>query len=489
MNPLIPACSSVLILLLCAWFIRLSPSHELRWAGVLGAGLSLVSIVIASVSFLFSPQPTVWSLGSFVLFFDMTSISLLLPMVAAGFAVLLCIPAVEVEVSFLSEALLLLATSQFALLAGNPFTLLLAETLGVLVLLLGNKPPALRRVFWLYLGGALVAWWGAGYALMQSSVWLAPFTQKMPALSSPILVFLGLGVALRLGLAPFSSWMTFLMQRTTTAHGLLLILPFGGVAILLRIVEPVLSAHPTAALHWWVSGILLASLLSALLALVQREIGRAFAYLLSAASGLVVAGALDTSPVGLVGSELLWASTLLGATGFGLCMVISVARLRSADLNVFHGLYTNAPRLGVLFLLLGMSFSGLPGSIGFIGEELILNGSISHDIPSLVLAVLLISVSGFSVIRIFYRLFFGRAMRTSISLELLPRERVALLSLVSLLLLGGLVPGLLPLLSNATNHHAARPSSRPVSTPHHAASPLRSLEKKQSAKITTRLGH
>jgi NADH-quinone oxidoreductase subunit M len=187
------------------------------------------------------------------------------------------------------------------------------------------------------------------------------------------------------------------------------------------------------------------------MALVQREARRFFCYLFLSHSSLVLVGLEIATPVGLTGALSLWISVGLALTGFGLTLRSIEARIGRVSLAEFHGLYEHTPALAAFFLITGLASIGFPGTIGFVGVELLVEGAV--DVYPLVgLAVVLAAaLNGIAVLHAYFRVFTGRRYSPTISLRSRGPERIAVLILAALILGGGIYPQ--PSLSS--RYHAA----------------------------------
>lgn len=251
------------------------------------------------------------------------------------------------------------------------------------------------------------------------------------------IVLLTAAVLLRSGVAPLHCWMTDLFEHANLSTALLFVTPMVGVYGVTRLVLPV--APP-----WALQAIGLASLATAVyaagMALVQREARRFFCYLFLSHSSLVLVGLETATPVGLTGALSLWPSVALALTGFGLTIRCAEFRAGRLSLAEFHGLYPHVPMLAGLFLITGLASIGFPGTAGFVGLELLVDG-VAHANPLAGCAIVVVTaLNGLAVMHAFFRIFGGRPHATSIDLRVRPAEHAAVLVLTTLILGGGLYP-------------------------------------------------
>lgn len=242
---------------------------------------------------------------------------------------------------------------------------------------------------------------------------------------------------LRSGIVPLHCWMTDLFEKATFGTALLFVTPMTGAYVVMRMVLPI-------APDWALQSIAIVSLVSAVyaggMALVQREARRFFCYLFLSHSSLVLVGMELATPIGLTGALCVWLSVGLSMAGFGLTLRSVESRTGRVSLDEYHGLYEHMPTLAALFLLTGLASIGFPGTVGFIGTELLLEGAVTVY-PLVGMAVVVAAaLNGIAILHAYFRVFTGTRHTASIPLRTRFSERVAVLILAVLILGGGLFP-------------------------------------------------
>ena len=289
---------------------------------------------------------------------------------------------------------------------------------------------------------------GLFIALMVAGQALVPAGAS--ALNPPVVAgcLLTAGALLRSGITPLHCWMTDLFEKVTFGTALLFVTPMTGAYAVMRLVLPI---APDWALQWIAIVSLFTSVYAAGMALVQHEARRFFCYVFLSHSSLVLVGLEMVTPLGLAGALCVWLSVGISLLGFGLTLRSVEARTGRLSLNSFHGLYEHAQILAGLFLLTGLASIGFPGTIGFIGTELLVEGAV-EVYPLVGLAVVLAAMlNGVAVVLAYFRVFTGTRHQASISLNCRRSERIAILVL-TVLILGG---GLYPQPGAASRYHAA----------------------------------
>lgn len=242
---------------------------------------------------------------------------------------------------------------------------------------------------------------------------------------------------LRSGIVPFHGWMADLFERAAFGTALLFVAPMVGAYAVLRLVLPI---APSGTL----SAIVVLSLLTAVyasgMALVQRDTRRFFCYLLLSHSSLVLVGLESGTAIGLTGALCVWISVGLALGGFGLTLRSVEARTGRLSLAEFHGLYEHTPMLAGFFLLTGLASIGFPGTVGFVGTELLIEGGIQVSPLIGMTIVIAATLNGLAMLHAYFRIFTGTRHATSIDLRCRLPERIAVLVLTALILGGGLWP-------------------------------------------------
>jgi NADH-quinone oxidoreductase subunit M len=255
-------------------------------------------------------------------------------------------------------------------------------------------------------------------------------------------------VLVRSGIFPLQVWMTELFEHATFGTALLFVTPMTGAYAALRLVLP-------AAPDWMLHGMALAAVFTAVyaagMALVQREARRFFCYLFLSHASLVLVGLQTATAIGLAGGLSVWLSVAVALAGFGLTLRSLEARIGRLSLVDYHGLYEHMPALAAFFLLTGLAGVGFPGTFGFVGTELLVEGAVGAY-PLVGMAVVVAAaLNGVAVLQAYFRIFGGGRHTVSVSLHSRLPERAAVLALTAVIL--GV--GLFPQPGVASRYHAA----------------------------------
>ena len=255
------------------------------------------------------------------------------------------------------------------------------------------------------------------------------------------LILVVAGAVIRKGIFPAHAWMPALFEHGRLGPAILFSSPQVGTYAIAVLVVP---RAPAELLRVVAILSLLTAVYAAAQAVVQRSARRACAYLFVSQSALVMAGLDCTSHEALTGAFVLWLSSSISFAGLGRCLLVLEARRGELDLTRHHGAYEQKPLLAGTFLLLGLSYSGFPGTLGFVGEELLLGGAVIAFPWLGFLVVASSALTGIAVLRMYFSLFAGRSSEPPIALK--ASEAFGFVAVAAVVVLTGLVPA--PLVSS-----------------------------------------
>lgn len=283
---------------------------------------------------------------------------------------------------------------------------------------------------------------------------------------------IALAMLLRSGVPPLHAWTLDLIRRGSFGTTILLISPMAGAYGMMRLCIPI-------APEWLLRAIILVcsfgSLWAAGTALTVNDSRRVFVALASGQAALVLIGLALGNPIGVAGGLCLWISAALSLAGLGLVLRAVESRIGRFTLARFLGLYTQVPTLAALFLLTGLALVGFPGTIGFVGSELLIEGSaVLHPAEGLVV-VSTAALNGVAILRAYLRTFTGTSRSARPVLAIRNRERIAVLLLAGLVIGGGVLPQ--PGVSSRYRaaEHLLRSRSAAISSPRPTGGPRRDL--------------
>jgi NADH-quinone oxidoreductase subunit M len=290
-----------------------------------------------------------------------------------------------------------------------------------------------RRIAMTYLGGS-TALLAIGVAVL-----IGPGARS-PQFEAAALWLIVIAALIRKGIVPFHAWVPEVFDHGRLGPTILFNAPQIGAYITVVLIVPRASPQMLRVIATLALG---TAVYGAALALVQTSARRACGYLFVSQSALVMAG-LDCTSVGaLAGGLLVWLSAGLAFGGLARAILVLEARRGRLDLTVYHGGYERMSVLATSFLAMGLACTGFPGTLGFIGQELLVNGAVD-SFPVMGFAVVIASaLTGLAVLRMYFSLFCGRPGTQSpgdLRLGLTPREAWTFVAIVIVLIGFGLAP-------------------------------------------------
>jgi len=321
-------------------------------------------------------------------------------------------------------------------LTESAVVLLALSIMSVWTFLLALGDPAhryQRRVVAVYLGVSTLLF-AIGVALLVS-----PGVQNT-ALETAAMWCIVTAALVRKGIVPFHAWVPEVFDHGRLGPAILFNAPQVGAYITVVLIVPRASPEMLRTIALLALG---TAVYGAALALIQTSARRACGYLFMSQSALVMAGLDCTSVTALAGGLLVWLSAGLAFAGLARCVLVLEARRGRLDLTTYHGGYERMPVLAISFLAMGLACTGFPGTLGFLGQELLVDGAVDV-FPVVGFAVVVASaLTGLAVLRMYFSLFCGRQevlADPSLRLGLRPREAWTFVALVTALVGLGLAP-------------------------------------------------
>lgn len=258
-------------------------------------------------------------------------------------------------------------------------------------------------------------------------------------------ILLVAAVILRKGICPAQAWIADLAEGGPAIPAALLLNGHFGALLVARLILPL---FPRAAgnlfpvLSWFAMA---TALYVAIRALTENSPRRLLSFLALSQSAGILAGLESRTSEGITGALVHWFVVTVSTVGlFGILRLLEVRFGENLTASTHLGLARHAPRLAVFFAIFGLALVGLPGTLSFYSQDLLIHGTLmSHPVTGIVLPIAT-AMNAVSVFRLFARLFLGRR-RTGFThmADALPRERWILVAGVLFVVLGGLFPNLI----------------------------------------------
>ncbi len=259
-----------------------------------------------------------------------------------------------------------------------------------------------------------------------------------------MLVFglLVVAVIFRKGICPAHAWLADAAEGGALIPTALLLNGHFGAMLVARLIVP-LFPFTSRDLFPLLSYLALATALYvAVRALTENSPRRLLAYLALSQSACILAGLESRTVEGVTGAMVHW--YVVTASTMGLFAVLRLLEVRFGEnlTAAKHlGLAAHAPRLAVFFIILGLALVGLPGTLSFCSQDLLIHGTLASHPQTGLLLPIATAMNAITIFRLFVRLFMGRR-RTGFTImaDALPRERWTLTAATLFVVLGGLFP-------------------------------------------------
>jgi NADH-quinone oxidoreductase subunit M len=242
-----------------------------------------------------------------------------------------------------------------------------------------------------------------------------------------IFLALFLGFAIKVPMLLVHGWLADAHGEAPTAGSAILsglLLKMGAYG-LLRFCLPMLpeASAAFAPLIQWLS--VLAILYGGAMALAQHDFKRLIAYSSIAHMGFVTLGIFGLNTQSVQGAVLQMVNH--GITTGALFLVAGMLYNRTHDrtINNYGGLHQVMPRFTVVLSIFTVASFGLPGTGNFIGEFLVLVGTVSHSYLMVLLVLVGIVLGAAYMLWMFQRLVLGPVSAQSATLHDLNRREIA----------------------------------------------------------------
>ena len=282
------------------------------------------------------------------------------------------------------------------------------------------------------------------------------FIQISTQLLAFLLIFFGFAV--KIPMFPFHTWLPDAHTEAPTAVSVLLagVLLKMGAYGLIRIC---LGFFPSAAhdFAWWLGGLAVINILyGAGCSMIQSDMKKMIAYSSVSHMGYILLGV--AAAAGVTGDPSLVAFRQAALTGAALqmfthgsitgllffCVGVVYERAHTREIDIFGGIAQRMPMLATVFSIACLASLGLPAMSGFVAEYLVFTGSFPIWTTWTILGAFGVVLTAGYLLWMLKRAFYGplnmkwAGLKDATILEMVP-----LTSLVFVILLFGIFPGIL----------------------------------------------
>ncbi|MGY6562876.1 MAG: complex I subunit 4 family protein [Luteibaculaceae bacterium] len=239
--------------------------------------------------------------------------------------------------------------------------------------------------------------------------------------------------AIKIPIVPFHTWQADTYQTAPTQGTMLL----AGIMLkmatysLIRWMLPIL---PDGVAQWGPLAITLAVIgivYASIIAIMQKDIKRLFAYSSVAHVGLIAAGIFSLTTVGLQGSVVQMLAHGINVIGLFFCADIIFNRTQTNAIGELGGIRNVAPKFNTLFMIVVLGSVALPLTNGFIGEFMLLYGIYSYNTWLAVFAGLTIILGAVYMLRMFQNTMLGETNSTTVGFTDLKWNELTVLGIIA----------------------------------------------------------
>ena len=193
-------------------------------------------------------------------------------------------------------------------------------------------------------------------------------------------------VIFRKGILPAHAWVADAAEGGPAVPTALLFNGHFGALLVAKLIVP-LFARTTDALFPVLSYLAIATAVYvAIRALTENSPRRLLAFIALGQSASILAGLESRTAEGVTGALVHWYVVTVSTMGlFGILRLLEVRFGENLTASTHLGLAGHAPRLAVSFAVFGLALVGLPGTLSFCSQDLLIHGALrSHAADGIV---------------------------------------------------------------------------------------------------------
>jgi NADH-quinone oxidoreductase subunit M len=288
---------------------------------------------------------------------------------------------------------------------------------------------------------ALLAMWYVAGTTDIPTLMRTPFSSGMQTWL--FLAFMA-SFAVKVPMWPVHTWLPDAHVEAPTAGSVILagvLLKMGAYGFL-RFSVPMLpiASQSFAPLIYGLS--VIAVIYTSLVALAQEDMKKLIAYSSVAHMGVVTIGIFTFNVQGISGALFQMLSHGVVSGALFLCVGVVYDRMHTREIARYGGLADRMPAYALTFMVFTMASIGLPGTSGFVGEFLVIVGSLQVNFWLALLGGMGMILGAAYMLYLYRRVVFGKITRDDLKsiLDLSPREWALFVPLIVLTLWMGIYP-------------------------------------------------
>ncbi|MFN7189904.1 MAG: NADH-quinone oxidoreductase subunit M, partial [Rhodospirillales bacterium] len=222
--------------------------------------------------------------------------------------------------------------------------------------------------------------------------------------------------AVKVPMGPVHTWLPDAHVEAPTAGSVILagvLLKIGGYG-LIRFSVPMFPAASELFTPLVFTLSIVAVIYTSLVALVQEDIKKLIAYSSVAHMGFVTLGIFAGTRQGVEGAMFQMISHGVVSGALFLCVGVIYDRLHTREIARYGGLVHRMPAYATVFMVFAMASVGLPGTSGFVGEFLVLNGTFEASTWAAALASTGVILGAAYMLYLYRRVIFGKLVHADL---------------------------------------------------------------------------
>jgi len=284
------------------------------------------------------------------------------------------------------------------------------------------------------------------YNVSDGSFSLLDYYRLPLALVPQVLIFIAFmtSFAVKVPMWPVHTWLPDAHVEAPTGGSVVLaaiMLKLGGYGFI-RLSLPIVPDASQTLAGFVIALSLVAVVYIGLVALVQADLKKLIAYSSISHMGFVTLGLFIFNPLGLEGAVIQMISHGFISGALFLCVGVLYDRMHSRQISDYGGVAKTMPVFAALFMLFAMANAGLPGTSGFVGEFMVILGSVRTNVWYAAAAATTLIFGAAYTLWMYKRVVFGAVANRHVAAlpDLDRRERLVLGLLAAPVLVMGIWP-------------------------------------------------
>lgn len=256
-----------------------------------------------------------------------------------------------------------------------------------------------------------------------------------------ILIFIAmlLAFAVKVPMWPVHTWLPDAHVEAPTGGSIILaaiLLKMGGYGFL-RFSLPIVPDASQYLAGMMISLSLIGVVYIGIVALMQVDMKKLIAYSSVAHMGFVTLGLFLFNAYGLEGAMVQMISHGFISGAMFLCVGILYDRLHSRQISDYGGVANKMPVFAAFFMLFAMANAGLPGTSGFVGEFMVIMGSVKVSFWYAFLAATTLIFGAAYTLWMYKRVIFGEVANAAVErLKDVNKREFAILAIFAIAVIG-----------------------------------------------------